>query len=232
MIPNILQRTEGLIELQIQRDPLVSKYRLLGALTLDKAFSTADELFEVEAGKTFLSPSIQANPRRYPRDEKRKGTTILFNLNDYYDPTNPATADLPHDGQFLFLTVQEYSVPAGAYLAQGPILIVQTADFFNLPKPALTLYGTAPNNAAVAGAHLPAGYMHFHLPAVSRSFTIRNLDGANPLFISLAPGMPAVKVLTWTEISVPDGMTDQFLIGAANNNVNFTVSCSIGNIDF
>jgi hypothetical protein len=73
---------------------------------------------------------------------------------DFFDPTNPATSNLPEDDNMMFLRVSEFSTALGGFLPAGPIVMVPPAGLYTVRNPTLTVFGTAPNVAGAA-ADLP-----------------------------------------------------------------------------
>jgi hypothetical protein len=134
---------------------------------------------------------------------------------------------MPGDPVMSFLRVSEIA-PDGTVMPEGPILIVPPPYFPANPRPILTFSGTAPN-VAVLPTHLPPpGAMHVALPRFADHVSIRNLDGAATLYVSLEPGQPEVEVPHGETWEVYDAVVhDLFLHGVAT--VAFDVMCAVVN---
>ena len=190
-IPNLLDRYPNLIHFFVPNDPNTSKYRVRGHKNLDGAFSGGTDMFVFERGLVFRSPSIRQKNLGLLDESTRNQTRAWFDLDDY-QPLDPV--NLPRDNEFAFLTIEEFSIAAGAYLTPAPIYVVPPAKFFGVRNSTITLYGTAPaGTGASAGSLPPTNVMRIALPIYTSGMVLRNLGTVDLLF-SLGEGMPLAPI--------------------------------------
>lgn len=236
-IPSILDRAPGLALLMFRNSPDIVAYRVRVANSLDNAYGTSNGvvgngteiLFDVPRGGFFRSDSMAGRPTF---DTSRRGQTIaLYNPNDFYNP--PATVVTPPDVQLSFLRVQA-RFTGGAFpvtatnLNQSAIAIMADPEFFTVPRPAISLGGTAPNLAAATlGLPPPPEALFFHVPAYGDAMVVINLDAAAPLFISMGRYQPLAQVSPQSSISHASGMKDEIAICANGANPKFAIFMSL-----
>ena len=241
-IPNILERSTAFMLLQFINDPTILGYRIRVANSLDNAYGAFNGVPGV--GTTSL-PGLDANrgTSRITRPIRIKGTGISGEITRgqtriTFDP-NPFFGDspeVPADSDLWFLRTQVRTTasptfPGGAAdnTNQSDILIVQGPGFFNVPRPALSLYGTAPAlGGAVPGFPAPEGAMIFHVPAFADAMVVTNHDASDPLFFAVGARLPLMQVDPATSISHSSGMKDEIVLCAApGGNPDFSILVSI-----
>ena len=96
-----------------------------------------------------------------------------------------------------------------------------------MPRPALTLSGTAPNIAtAAAGSIPPADAMEIRVPAYGDSLVFINHSATDPIFLSMGPGIPFMQVDPSSNFSHTSGQKDSILIAASGANPTFSALIS------
>jgi hypothetical protein len=242
--PNVLDRAAGFLQLQFRNDPDVLGYRVRVANTLDNAYGNANgvggvgttALFDVQRGRTFLSPTIRRRKTGISGDITRGQTRATFDPNEYFG----LSAEVPPDSDLWFIRVQVATAatggfplgfPGGAFPGtftaadQSDILIVRTPDFFNVPRPALTLYGTAPDVGATPGLPPPPESLVFHVPSFADAVVLTN-HGAGDLLYAVGRGLPMARLAAATTLSHASGMKDELIIAASGGNPNFSLLLS------
>lgn len=221
-LPKITKRMEHMVEITLPVDPQVSRYRFLAHRVLDTCRTAPIELFQVNSGEHLVSPSLQRYRGSRWADTNTVGQTIArFDLDDYYNPTDPAKLGLPHDGETMYLVVDEFDIAANAWVNRSPILVVQDPTLFALQGPFLALYGTAPNIGAVTPGEPPVpGFLHFHVPGAARGLVLRNLS-ANTMYAALSPHQAVFPIPANSSVETTLGMTDQWLLASSANGTTF-----------
>ena len=110
---------------------------------------------------------------------------------------------------------------------QSIITIVQGPDYFSVPRPALSLYGTAPSLAtAVPGLPAPPEAMVFGVPAFADAIVITNHDALLPLYFAASLEQPLMQIDAATSISHASGMKDEIVVCSTGGNPNFSILIS------
>lgn len=243
--PNVLDRHAGQMLLQFRNDPDILGYRIRAANSLDNAYGPQNgvggtgttALFDVQRGRMFRSKALRNRGLGISGDITRGQTRAHFDPNEYFG----LSPQVPPDSDIWFLRVQVATAPTGGWplgfpggafpgtattANQSDILIVRTPDFFAVPRPALTLYGTAPDVGASPGLPPPPESMVFHVPAFADAMVITN-HGAAPLYYAVGRGLPMAEVAAGAQISHASGMKDELIIAADGANPTFSVLVSI-----
>lgn len=230
-VPKVTHRLEHMVELTIPVDPQVSKYRLLAHRVLDTCRTAPIELFQVTKGEHFVSPSLLKYRGSRWADTNTAGQTVIrFDPDDFYEPTDPAKLGLPHDGETMYLVVDEFDVAANAWVNRSPILVIHDPTLSMMQGPFLALYGTAPNIGVITPGEPPgAGFLHFHVPGTARGLILRNLS-ANTLYAALSPAQAVIPIPANSSLETTLGMTDQWLLASSNNATTFYCLLSLINI--
>jgi hypothetical protein len=233
VFPKNVERHANYVSLFFRDHPNVAEYRLRVADTLNNAYGGpgpgingiislgSQFLFDVERGMSFRSRGIRVRKLGILDESTRGQTRILYDPDEYYNP--PTTTGIPPDSDIAFLRVQVRK-PGGTFpvglVEQGPILILQTPGWFNVPRPALSIGGNVPNLGALAGPGLqpPDESLEFRIPAYGDSLVMTNLDGALPIFLSMGRGIPMMQVDPGQSFSHTSGEKDS-LIMAANGGI-------------
>jgi len=245
---NILYRAEKFAQLQFINNSDILGYRVRVANSLDNAYGPTNgvggvgttAVFEFLRGRSFISKEIRQRRMGISGDITRGQTRATFDPTEYFG----LSPEVPPDSDLWFLRFQVSTVataaaagsvqagyPGGVFPGtasatdQSDILVMQTPDFFSVPRPALTLYGTAPDVGAVPGLPAPLESMSFHVPAFADAMVITN-HGAAPLFFSVGQGLPMMQVDPGASISHSSGMKDEISLAADGANPNFSILIS------
>ena len=250
-IPNILERAKQFALLQFINDKDILGYRIRVANSLDNAYGTANgvtgagttAIFEVLRDRTFISPVIRKKKTGLSGDITRGQTRATFDPNEYFG----LSAVVPPDSYLWFLRVQVSTVataavagsvqagyPGGVFPGtasasdQSKILIMRDPDFQSVPRPALSLYATAPALAgAVPGLPAPPEALVFGVPAFADAIVITNHNATDPLFFAVGTDQPLMQIDPATSISHASGMKDDLVFcAAAGDNPNFSLLIS------
>ena len=249
-IPNILDRAKQFAQIQFINNEDILGYRIRVANTLDNAYGAFNgvggvgttALFDVLRDRTFISKEIRQKGTAISGDITRGQTRATFDPNEYFG----LSPEVPPDNNLWFLRVQVSTVasaavagsvpagyPGGAFPGttsvsnQSKILIMRDPDFQSVPRPALSLYGTAPSLAtAVPGLPAPPGAMVFGVPAFADAIVITNHDAALPLYFAVAEGQPLIQIDSATSISHASGMKDDLVLCSTGGNPNFSLLIS------
>jgi len=242
-VPSILDRSKGYMTLQFINDPDILGYRIRVANSLDNAYGVfngvggvgTEAIFDINRGQTLRTKAIRLKGLGVSGDITRGQTRATYDPNEFFDP--PTTTVVPPDNQLTFMRVQVRTTaapafPGGAFpgtftaLDQSKIIIIQDPRYFEVPRPALSLYGTAPALAgAVPGLPAPPGAMIFGVPAFADAMVITNHDAALPLYFAVAIDQPLMQIDPQTSISHASGMKDELVI-CSTGNPNFSMLMS------
>jgi len=233
-IPNVLDRAPAYLTFQFRNDSNILGYRIRVANSLDNAYGAFNgvggvgttALFDVSRDQSLITKPIRLRRTAIMGDTTRGHTRATFDPNEFFG----LSPEVPADSQMWFVRVQVRTVASPAFPGaatasnQSDILIVQDPAFFVVPRPALTLAGTAPSLAtAAAGLPAPPEAMIFHLPAFGDSLVLTNLDGALDLFYATGRYQPLAVVPPNTTISHTTGMKDELVICATGGNPAFSL---------
>ena len=235
--PNVLDRSRGHMVLQYINDPNILGYRLRVADNLDNAYGAANG---VPGAGTFALTALDANRdtirvtktirlRRtaLSGDIVRGQTRMVFDPNEFFG-ANPV---VPPDTSLWFVRTQVRTVASPAFPVgadntnQSIINIVQDPEFFSVPRPALTLYGTAPAIGAVPGLPAPPQPTVFGVPAFADAMVVTN-HGAAPLYFAAALDQPLMQIDPGTNISHASGMKDEIVLCGGGAITEFSVLLS------
>lgn len=247
-IPNVIERFTAYAKLQFRNNPDILGYRVRVANSLDNAYGPTNgvggvgttALFEVLRDRVLVTKTIRLRGTGVSGDTTRGLTRAIFDPNEYFG----LTPEVPPDSALWYLRTQVSTVstaaaagsvqagfPGGVFPGtasaadQSDILIMQDPTFFSVPRPALTLYGTAPDVGAVPGLPAPAEAMRFHVPAFADAMVITNHGGA-PLFFAVGADQSLAQVDPGTSFSHASGMKDELVLAADGANPNFSIVVS------
>lgn len=243
-IPGVQYRSPNMINMTLPIKEGSSKVKINGAARLNDAYGNVAgvggfgtiTLFESYGATGYRSPSVQS--RRLPNveDSNQGLIRMVFDLDDFTTPEDPAASYIPTDDRTLYLRTQRYSDAMGAYLPEGPILIVPPYDFFSTKEPTFTVTAKAPNLGlgafpAAIPDYLGEGCMNFMLPAYNGTISLVNLaaDGGEPLFFTFHPGMPPSVLLAGKDVNMGGSGIPEIFIGAPNGNPLFTLRVAVVN---
>jgi hypothetical protein len=242
-VPSILDRSKGYMTLQFINDPDILGYRIRVANSLNNAYGAfngvggvgTEAIFDINRGQTLRTKAIRLKGLGVSGDITRGQTRATYDPNEFFDP--PTTTVVPPDNQLTFMRIQIRTAaapvfPGGAFpgtftaLDQSKIIIIQDPRYFEVPRPALSLYGTAPALAgAVPGLPAPPEAMVFGVPAFADAMVITNHDAALPLYFAVAIDQPLMQIDPQTSISHASGMKDELVI-CSTGNPNFSMLMS------
>lgn len=235
-IPSILDRSPGYVTLQFINDPNILGYRLRIADSLDNAYGTfngvagsgTEALLDLNRGQTLRTKGIRQRGLGVMGDITRGQTRVTYDPNEFFNP--PTTTAVPPDNQIGFVRVQVRTVanptfPGGAFPGtanasdQSRIMILRDPRFQEVPRPALTLYATAPALAtALPGLPAPPQALVFSTPAFADAMVIIN-HGPGALYFAAARGQPLMQINANTSISHGSGMKDELVFCSTVNPV-------------
>jgi hypothetical protein len=241
-IPSIQYRSSNQVNLTLPVANNVDRYEIRGASRVNDAYGAvsgvpgfgAVPMFQVRNGETFRSPSIRSRKLPAVEETNRRLTRAVYDPDDFATPVNPAASYLPPDENVSFIRVAAFDPTAGAFLPEGPIVVVPTPDFFSTKEPVLTFTAVAPNlNIGAFPPNLPdvlpPSVMNLLFPAYSVTVNIRNLDTLLPLFVSFHPGQPPVVVPPNEHLSLTGSGVPEFFFACPNGNPWFTVAVAVVN---
>lgn len=234
VFPLIVDRSPNYASIYFTDRPGIGGYRVRAASTLDDAYGPTngvggagtDAMFDVDKGGFFRSRSVRQRGWGVLEESTRGQTRAIFDLDEIRAILGAGT-QVPPEGDLAFLRVQTRtptgSFPVGNAL-EGPILILQNPEWFNVPRPSLSLSGTAPDIAGtVAGGQALPGTMEFRVPAFADSMIFTNHDAVDPVFLSVGQGIPFMQIDPGETITHTSGMKDSLLIAANGANPTFSV---------
>jgi hypothetical protein len=224
VMPYLVQRSTGLVDLLVSNTPGNSVFRFASAITLNAAYTGATPIFDVIQGRTFLSRTLALQRRGYVEENTRGMTRATFNPDDF------AGATTPGDSVVSYLRVAPVG-PAGVVGPYGPILVTPPPGFFTASRNIITLSGTAPNVAALGNNTPPPTSMWIALPRYADQVRIYN-DGANPIFVSFGRGLQEIQLpnaVGGTDIVFQQSGINQILIRAQGGTSAFRISASLVN---
>lgn len=244
-IPNIVDRYAGYMAIQFRNDPNILGYRIRTANNLNNAYGAFNGVGGV--GTTAIMDIARGQARMSPRIQRRRiaisGDTTRGQTRGFLDPSEffGLSPVVPSDSALWFMRVQVVTTtsplgfplgfPGGAFPGttsatdQSDILIVQDPTFFSVPRPALTLNGTAPNVAAVAGLPAPPEAMIFHVPAFADAMVLTN-HGPGNLYFAVGRYQPLMQVAAGATFSHTSGMKDEFVLAGSGGNPIFSLIVS------
>ena len=243
-ISSIQDRGPNQVNLTIPVQPGIEYFELRGAARLNDAYGNvagvggggALPMMRVLNGGETRSRSVLS--RRLPaiEESRRKLSRIVFDPDDFSTPVAPGGSYLPSDDNVTFLRVAPYDPVAGAFLAEGPIVIVPPPDFFSTKEPLFTITGIAPNlNIGAFPPNIvdvmPPDVLNFMLPAYSTSISLVNLDpvGGKTLFVSYHPGMTPTVIPPGGEMSLTGLGVPEFFLASPDGNPWFTIRLAVVN---
>lgn len=223
VVPRLVKRAAGIMDLVIRNRPGVIGYRLSAAKDLDTAFTAPTNFLTVRSGDVFSSPTVQRN-RAYRNDGSNRGLTRLWlDINDY------ASATIPGDTDILYLRVAEQT--AAGFLPDGPILVVPPPDFFETGRRNLVIVGTAPDLPSRGNNLPPEDALRVYLPKFAEELRVYNegAAGGDDLYFSLGIGLVEMRVPAEINRSYAESGANEILLRGSGGAVPFTMSAGIVN---
>ena len=238
VVPNLLERSHGLIEMTLRNDPNVSQYRILAHRNFTTGISSGwTELFTVKRGAMFRSKTLRKKGLGLTMDSNRGLTRMAFDISDFADGGGGAAPTVPFEEETIYLVVQEFSKATGAYLDHGPILVIPPTGFFNIRNPLLQLSGTAPSTPnCTLGDPLPlpvsGSQLHLAFPFYSQTNNIRNLEPAsgNDLFYSSGNHMGASKIPAASDFGLTAAAYSELILAGSGGDVEFNIALGVATL--
>jgi hypothetical protein len=236
-IPSIIERATGLLKMQFRNSPDILGYRIRVANSLNNAYGPdngvggtgTEAIFDLTRDQSWRSKAIRVKGWGIEGDSIRGLTRAFYDPNEFYNP--PTTTAVPPDNALTFMRVQVRTVASPTFpgvtnnLNQSAILIVNDPGFFTVPRPALTLYGTAPSVGAVPGLPPPPESLVFHVPAFADAMVVTN-HGTGTLYLSVGRSLPMMQINEGSSISHSSGMKDELVLAASGANPSFSILLS------
>ena len=224
VIPRLVRRYPGVVEMTIRDRPGVVGYRISAAKTANSAYAGATPIFTVASGGMFASPTIQRKRLDWSGSSFAGLTRLMFTLDDY------AGATVPGDTDIAFLRVEE-EFPASTYLAPGPIFVLPPGDFFETGRRNLIVVGTAPNVSSRGNNLPPLGAMWLAFPRFADELVMYDDEatGGDPLYFSLGLGLQEMPVFAATSRTFAEAGANEVLVRGEGGAVAFSLSAAIVN---
>lgn len=244
VFPMVVERSKNYASIYFRDAPGIQRYRVLAARTLNNAYvgqiasprngiiglDGTEELFILSGpGGYYRSHAIRSRGLGLLDESYRGQSRAIWDPDEFFNP--PTTTSIPPDQDIAFLRVQTATVASGnAFGTEGPILIFQSPGFAVVPRPALTLYGNAPNLGAAAapGSVPPPESLEFKVPFYGDSLVITNHDALNPLLVSVGRDVPFMQVDPLQSFSHTSGQKDSLILAAPVGTPAF--SCLISTV--
>jgi hypothetical protein len=243
-IPNVIDRQRNFLTIGWRNDDSLLGYRLRVANSLDNAYGAFNgvagtgttALFDVARGRTFISPEIRRKKTGISGDITRGQTRATFDPGEFYG----LSPEVPSDSALWFVRTQVTTLPTGGFplgfpggafpgtfnaANQSSILIIGDPTFFSVPRPALSLYGTAPDIGAVPGLPAPPEALIIHVPAFADAMVLTN-HGPGILFVAVGRYQPLMQVAAGAILSHTSGMKDEIVLAADGGNPAFSILIS------
>lgn len=231
-IPNILDRADNQVTFTFRKSPSILGYQVNAANSLDNAYGPANgvggagtvTLFNFRRDQFYRSREIRKKRLGILGESNRGLARCTFDPQEFYQPGTVT----PIDRQLAFYRFQfEKTANPGVYGPEDQIIMVPPPGFYSVPRPAISLYGTAPNIAgATPGLIPPPGCMVFNTPSFADSMVIENL-GITPLLFSVGLDIPLQELSAGQILSHTSGMKDEIVICADGANPTFSILVAI-----
>lgn len=212
------------IRASINYDDTVTSHSLYVARTLDDAYGSfngvggAGPLLIGNAtrpsGMNFASKSRKGRQVYRPALPSKPRTRFEWAPGDYDNTTYPSNAELAY---------VRVTANALAPVAQGPISMIPPHGWASVGRPAVSVYGTAPNLAgATAGSPAPTEALHLKFPAHADSILLKNHGGVD-LLVSVGSGLSLIRVEAGEVLNHNSGMSDNLFLCATAGNPEFSL---------
>lgn len=199
------------------------------ASNINHAISGPVKMFEVRYDYTFRSNFI-VRSGRHVEESHRNQTRFIFDLDEYAQaPVNPAVARIPTDDQICFIRIRGKMKGIAQFTDLGPIVAVVPHDFFGVTSPVFSCTGNSVNMGTSLPDYLSQDAVNLHLPHFSQTVSIENLDAADDLLVSFAPGMSPTVVKPGKQVALTGSAVPEFFIGGLDGTPQFTIRCSVVN---
>lgn len=234
-VPNLLERSQGLVDLTLRDNPDTTKYRILVHRNLDSCRTGATTILDnLTQGSMYRSPTLVRKGLGRTMDNNRGLTRITFDISDFADGGGGTAPTVPFENEIIYLRVQEFSRSANGYLDAGPILVIPPTGFFNIRNPLLQIGGVAPSTSVGLGTPITApgtgDQLHIVFPFYSQTNNIRNLSTTNSLAYSSGHSMPAMLLPAENDFGLTSAAYSELILAGDGNDVNFVVSLGVATL--
>ena len=240
-VPNLLERSQGLVDLTLRDNPDTLRYKILVHRNLDSCRTLPITILtDIQQGSMYRSPTLVRKGLGRTMDNNRGLTRITFDISDFANGGGGSPPTVPLEDEIIYLRVQEFSRSANAYLPSGPMLVIPPTGFFNIRNPLLQIGGTAPDTSTVSiGKPIPAPdgktideQMHIVFPFYSQTNNIRNLGkGANEhLYYSSGHSMPAMYMHEQSDFGLTGAAYSELILAGDNGAVDFVISLGVSTL--
>lgn len=240
-VPNLLERSQGLIDLTLRHNADTVKYRILVHRNLDSCRTAPKAIIsDIPQGYMYRSSTLVRKRLGLTMDSNRGLTRFTFDLSDFADGGGGTAPKVPLEEEIVYLRVQEFSRSANAYLPPGPILVIPPTGFFNIRNPLLQIGGTAPLTTTVSlGKPIPAPdnatmaeQMHIVFPFYSQTNNIRNLEkgSSHHLWYSSGHSMPGVYIHEQDDFGLTSAAYSELILAGDNKSADFVVSLGVSTL--
>ena len=240
-VPNLLERSQGLIDLTLRDNPDTTKYKILVHRNLDSCRTAPTTIItDLAQGSMYRSPTLVRKGLGRTMDSNRGLTRITFDLSDFADGGGGVAPTVPLESEMVYLRVQEFSRSANSYLPSGPMLVIPPTGFFNIRNPLLQIGGTAPLTTSVSlGNPIPAPdgatmaeQMHIVFPFYSQTNNIRNLEkgASHHLWYSSGHSMPGVYLHEQSDFGLTSAAYSEIILAGDNKAADFVVSLGVSTL--
>ena len=236
-VPNLLERSQGLVDLTLRDNPDTTKYKILVHRNLDSCRTAPTTILEdITQGSMYRSPTLVRKGLGRTMDSNRGLTRITFDLSDFADGGGGSAPTVPLENEIIYLRVQEFSRSANTYLSSGPMLVIPPTGFFNIRNPLLQVGGTAPNSTVSLGTPISSpgtgDQLHLVFPFYSQTNNIRNLaaGGGNSLAYSSGHSMPAMLLPANSDFGLTSAAYSELILAGDGGDVQFVVSLGVSTL--
>jgi len=223
-LPRLISRYDHRTEMVFRNPPGITRYRFSGHRTLDGAFAGTVNMFTVNCGTSFRSPTIVKNKWGLIDESMRGLTRVLFDQNDY----SSLSPNLPTDEFALYLRIEDEV--GGIFQPPSPIYVIPPASFFFAENQTVTLAGNAPGITALPGEPHPGTAMVIVLPRTAPSISVINLNpiGSANLLVSFDKGLGMVPILPTDKVRTFEDAVNYIALASGDGNLApFSLLCTM-----
>ena len=210
---NVIRRRARLADILIPKNSTTQKYRLLASPSFDGVFT---QIIEADISSGYLDPALMVSGQAAALQQVNNPGQIRVT----FDPQTFAGVASIADADIFWLKFQAVDFSGAAGTATNPIMILPEDKLRG--DSAVTISGTAPNAANVAGSLvLDLGYRMQHI-------TIRNEEAATALYVATEAGGPEIKVdgnsTTLSELNLAPGAQGTILVRGNGATAKFSAT--------
>lgn len=176
---SIVRRRGNLADVLIPKNSNTQKYRLLAAPNFDGSFV---QIIEADISSGYLDPALVTSSRHLTLQALNNPGHIRVT----FDPQSFAGVASIADANIFWLKYQAVDFTGAAGTATNPIMVLPEEKLRG--DSVITISGTAPNAASVAGSlQLDLGYR-------MKDIIIRNEEASTALYVATEAGGPEIQV--------------------------------------